>query len=291
VDPTRPGIAIESLHGVDAFLARAGAFLEAREAEHNLLFGICANLRANPEMSEGEPTFFVALDGARIVAAGLRTPPWELVLSCVDDPRAIDALAEHLAADPDLPGINAPDRWALPLAEAIAARTGRQATARMVERIYRLTTVIPPRPTTGRMRVAGPADRSVLVRWLGAFGREAMSDREPQDADLMADRWLGSPGVRTMYLWEDGGAPVSLTGAGGATPNGIRVGPVYTPPDRRGHGYASNLVAACSQAELDRGHRFVFLFTDFVNPTSNAIYQAIGFEVVSDVLVVGFEPN
>ena len=69
----------------------------------------------------------------------------------------------------------------------------------------------------------------------------------------------------------------------GATPNGIRIGPVYTPPDRRGHGYASALTAGASQDQLDRGRRFVFLFTDLANPTSNKIYQAIGYEPVCDV--------
>ena len=38
-----------------------------------------------------------------------------------------------------------------------------------------------------------------------------------------------------------------------------------------------------SQAELDAGRRFCFLFTDPANPTSNHIYQEIGYEPVRDV--------
>ena len=67
------------------------------------------------------------------------------------------------------------------------------------------------------------------------------------------------------------------------TRNGIRIGPVYTPPGLRGRGYASNLVAEASQAELDAGRRFVFLFTDAANPTANKIYQDIGYEPVTDI--------
>ena len=85
-----------------------------------------------------------------------------------------------------------------------------------------------------------------------------------------------------MYLWLDDGRPVSLTGVGGLTPHGIRVGPVYTPPELRGRGYASNLVAAASQLQLETGRTFVFLFTDLTNPTANRIYQAIGYEPVID---------
>jgi len=98
----------------------------------------------------------------------------------------------------------------------------------------------------------------------------------------MADRWIRGLG-RTAWLWVDGGRPVSLTCVGGVTPHGIRIGPVYTPPDLRGKGYASSLVAGVSQMQLDAGRAYVFLFTDLANPTSNRIYQALGYEPVNDV--------
>ncbi len=281
---------VESFTTVDELLARVGGFLEAREAEHNLLFGILANLRADPDISDGEPTLVAVCDGPRVVAAGLRTPPFPFVLSMVDDDRAIDVLADHLSTDPTMPGVNAPVRWALPLAEAIAARTGRRTHVSMAERIYRLTKVIPPRHASGRMRTATLEDREVVVAWLRAFGLEALPEEDQRDVEDVADRWLRGETVRTLYLWEDGGCPVSLTGAGGPTPHGIRIGPVYTPPELRGRGYASNLVAACTQAELDKGRMFAFLFTDLANPTSNSVYMKIGYEPVSDILVVRLEP-
>ncbi len=70
---------------------------------------------------------------------------------------------------------------------------------------------------------------------------------------------------------------------GSPTPSGIRIGPVYTPPADRRQGYASALVAAASQTLLDQGRRFCLLFTDLANPTSNHVYQAIGYEPVTDV--------
>ncbi|HSS37114.1 MAG TPA: GNAT family N-acetyltransferase, partial [Patescibacteria group bacterium] len=74
------------------------------------------------------------------------------------------------------------------------------------------------------------------------------------------------------------------------TPHGARVGPVYTPPARRGRGYASACVAGASQAGLDSGLRFLFLFTDLANPTSNHIYETIGYEPIRDVDIWRFEP-
>jgi len=76
---------------------------------------------------------------------------------------------------------------------------------------------------------------------------------------------------------------VSIAGYGGPTPNGIRIGPVYTPPDLRGRGYASALTARLTQTLLDGGRRFCFLFTDLANPTSNSVYQRIGYRPVTDV--------
>ena len=132
------------------------------------------------------------------------------------------------------------------------------------------------------MLVARPEHHRLLSDWIEAFHDEASISNPRQDYATMADRWIRRLG-RTVYLWADGGRPVSMTGVGGLTPNGIRVGPVYTPPEERGRGYASNLVAQASQAQLDAGRTFVFLFTDLANPTSNKIYQAIGYEPVNDV--------
>ena len=87
-----------------------------------------------------------------------------------------------------------------------------------------------------------------------------------------------------MWLWEDGGVPVSLAGFSGPTPTGIRVGPVYTPPSHRRRGYATTLVADLSQWLLGQGYRACFLYTDRSNPTSNHIYETIGYRQVGEAV-------
>jgi predicted GNAT family acetyltransferase len=93
---------------------------------------------------------------------------------------------------------------------------------------------------------------------------------------------------RHLVLWEVEGTPVSMAGYSGSTPNGIRVAPVYTPPENRGKGFAGACVAALSQKLLDDGRKFCFLYTDLANPTSNHIYQTIGYEPVADATVYSF---
>ena len=274
---------VERPTDVRAFLARAGAFLEAREAEHNLIFAVCSGLTTNPEVFVERPLFAIAIDDdGDVVSAAIQTPPRQVVLSEGAAPDATAALADALAPI-DLPGVLGPSaasaefaaRWA-------AARPGRATEPGMRERIYRLSAVISPRPAPGRARIAEAPDRDLLVAWIQAFSIEALG--EPMlEAEVYADRWVARLGGRAAWLWEVDGEPVSFAGVSGPTPHGIRVGPVYTPPALRGRGYAGNVVASASQAQLDAGRQFVFLFTDLANPTSNHVYQAIGYEPVADV--------
>jgi hypothetical protein len=89
-------------------------------------------------------------------------------------------------------------------------------------------------------------------------------------------------------LWEDE-EPVSLAGWGGRTPNGIRIGPVYTPPEHRRRGFGSAVTAEVSARQLAAGRRFCFLYTDRANPTSNKIYMDLGYEPVCDSVYYAFE--
>ena len=275
------------------YMQIAGGYLAAREAEQNLIFGILSNLEADPTQYSSAPYLATVLHGERVVGTAIRTPPWRLVLGVMEHPGAVHQLVQDLAADPgsaNLPGVLGPSEAAQHFAEAWAETTGATARLASHERSFRLRTVIPPRSAPGSMRRAGPSDRAILTRWAEAFHVEALPGGPDGDYAAMADRWIRGVG-RTAFLWEDGGKPVSLTGVGGLTPNGIRVGPVYTPPELRGRGYASNLVARASQLQLDTGRTFLFLFTDLANPTSNKIYQAIGYEPVNDFDEYNFRPG
>jgi hypothetical protein len=152
------------------------------------------------------------------------------------------------------------------------------------ERIYRLTEVRTPDPgPAGAMRRAREEERELLVRWFDAFAVD-VDDPEPGEPERAFERFVpGRAGAVGLYLWEVNGDPRSMAGHSGPTPHGMRVFPVYTPPEERRRGYAGALVAALSQRLLDEGREFCFLFTDLANPTSNHVYQEIGYEPVCDV--------
>lgn len=278
-------------------LEAAGGYLVAREAEHNLPLGILLTLRDQPEIYPEPPYLATVWDAGHVALVAVRTPPLGAVLSepgVADDlvPLAVDALVADLrAVSPDVPTVVGPRASVVPFVRRWSLATGCSARLEMAERIYRLSRVVGPRPTPGSWRLAGARDRALLIDWVAAFHAEAQPPGAVRvGTDAMVERWVRQDG-RLAYLWENGGKVVSLAGAGARTPNGRRIGPVYTPPGERGRGYAGAVTAAASQDQLDRGACFCFLFTDLANPTSNAIYQRIGYEPVSDVDQYRFEPD
>lgn len=284
-----------------AFLAAAGPFLAEREAEHNLFFGIGSNLLLDEErgVTPAHPPYLATIErDGRVVGAMLMTPPRQLVVSCLgpsgpEDGALIDDLVAEIAADlgtfdPPTPGVLAPVAVARAFARAWCRPRDLVARRRVAELIYRLEHLVAPVGVPGDVRVATRADRATLLTWMRAFMLEAFGRPDDHEAQITVDRALDL-GQRTFFLWEDGGRVVSTAALGGPTPNGLRIGPVYTPPEHRGRGYASAVTAAATQAALDAGRRFVFLLTDLANPTSNKIYQAIGYEPAIEVDLVRFE--
>jgi len=140
-------------------------------------------------------------------------------------------------------------------------------------------------------RLADRGDRDLLIRWVVDFGAEATpASAHPERIPGAIDRRLDIPDDESgFWLWVVDGAPVAMSGHSGRTGHGIRVGPVYTPPEHRGRGYATALVAEQTRWLLERNPS-CFLYTDLANPTSNGIYQRIGYRQVGESAEWHFTP-
>jgi predicted GNAT family acetyltransferase len=162
---------------------------------------------------------------------------------------------------------------------------GKKTEHHVAMRIYKLEEVIPPPDRTGDIRSVEKKDRRMMMDWFDGFYREAVQESpDPAKVRRQVDLYMREDSkLRGLMIWEKFGIPVSMAGYAGPTPNGIRVGAVYTPPEQRKRGYASAVTAGASQHLLDVGYQFCFLFTDLLNPTSNHIYQQIGYKPVCDV--------
>ena len=247
----------------EEFFERALPLLLEDEARHNLLLGVAGNVRRRPD-SYAEARFWL-VDGA----AGIQTPPRGLILA---KPRDRDALERWVAEmDVDLPGVVG----AVPEVDEFVELWGRPHKRLFRQGIYQLDRVISPPPAAGVYREADASDLELIYDWFVAFANEALHGAEViERAQIEARLETPEGGVG---LWKDHGVVVSLCGYGGPTPNGVRIGPVYPPPELRGRGYATSLTAEVSERRLAAGRRFCFLYTDLANPTSNAIYERIGY--------------
>ena len=278
--PYRLIVAEPTAAGRAAFARIALPYLAKREALNNLQLGVLDGVATG----RYEDAVLVAADDPNgdLAALLIRTPPHPLLLpaGCRDDARTF-LLAWWLEHHPDLTGMVGP----LPETGAAArwweAHTGRRLELRLHEGVYRLRRVRPAPRAAGRLRLAEPRDREHVSHWLGAFEEEAFGERRSDPEALWWSFQAG--GTRRLHVWEDAsGALVCIAGRAGRTPNGARIGPVYTPPALRGRGYAEALVAAAAQRELDEGARMCFLYTDLSNGTSNALYERVGFERIGE---------
>jgi uncharacterized protein len=266
-----------------AFYERAAPLLLADEAAHVLLIGLITTFIRQPSTAPADLYMACVEDAGRVVAAALMTPPLNVILSRDASPGALHAIVTALLARGPLPpGVNAPVPTSRDFAERWCARTGQRCERAMALRIYRLDRVIPVAGVPGELRRATVADRDLLIAWSIAFNAEAEPNVDAERVARWADQRLDSP-TSGLHLWWHDDRPVAMVGYAGPTPSGMRIGPVYTPPEHRRRGYASAATAALSQQLLDSGRSACFLFTDLANPTSNHIYQTIGYRPVCDV--------
>ena len=266
------------------FLDAALEPLLQEEERNNLILGIALRVREGRSYSEGTPLFLTMHDGDTLIAAAIRTPPYNMILHCqADRLDALDAVASHLIGiGHPLPGVNGTADMATAFAECWKRQTGQPSHVRMSQRIYTLTEVTQPRNVSGDMQWAREEDVDKLAQWFLGFCDEAVPEAPPPDpAENVRQFMLAGK----LAVWDDGGA-VSMVGSSRGTPNGATISAVYTPPEHRGSGYASACVAALSQWLLDDGKRFCTLYTDLSNPTSNEIYQDIGYRPIADCSMI-----
>jgi hypothetical protein len=223
------------------------------------------------------PLLWTIQDRARIELVAIQTLK-KAMLVTRDSPAAAAFLAEALASrhwsGTMLIGVS-PSIGEL--AERYAERSRRRRTLAVRLRVFQLDRVVWPGPVSGAMRACQSEHREILARFVADFEADT-GQTSLEDAQSRADRLIAD---ERIYIWVDN-EPVAMAAFSGETPNGIRINWVYTRPEFRGKGYASNLVAHLSQHLLDVGRKYCFLFTDQANPTSNSIYQKLGYRPISD---------
>lgn len=270
------------------FLDACRPALEANEAVYNLMLGISIRLVKNPLFYGCQPLLATVIDGESLNLAALMTPPYKLQIALFSA-GSFESI-KLLASEVDKSG------WRVPgvIGEEKAARTfatnwsdivGTTIHDGMRQRIYELRKVNPIQYPKGIFRQATIDDMLRAIKWSHSFHTDCFGDSGHPKIDDHQTKAMIEEG--NLFFWDDP-EPVSMAVLARPTPHGISVGLVYTPPEFRRKGYASAVVARLSQRCLESGREFCTLYTDLSNPTSNSIYQRIGYNAVADVVDIHF---
>jgi predicted GNAT family acetyltransferase len=232
--------------------------------------------------------YWTVVEADQTLGIAMHTPPHSVFLARMPAPAAV-ALAHSLAeTSPGLPGVSGELHAVAAFADKWTERTGQGSSTAVLMRMYRLAELTFPREIGGRSRPAAQGDVEVVAGWLEAFHHEAQPHAPIADWRGLAEQRIRAGQFR---LWEDEKQPVSVAGFSNAVEGVSRVGPVYTPLGQRRRGYGAAVTAQATAAAINAGAKHVVLYTDLSNPTSNAIYQTIGFRDDHDAEERTFHPH
>jgi RimJ/RimL family protein N-acetyltransferase len=289
VDPAHRAREAEVMHvrfhaGAADFAAAAAPVYHRDPVLHTVELSL---LRGGPLPGCGAPLLVTVWGSAGLVGAAMATPPFPLLCSGLPAPAIPVVVGELHSSNFGLSGVRGLRTTAMDFARQWQARTGCAHSIDTEEPLYRLGALRPPPGVPGVARPSEPADTELLIDWQCAFAAEAFGDTPDR---TLAGAALQSAAARgdAHLLWTVDDEPVSLAGVRRPAVGVSRIGPVFTPASRRGHGYGSAVTAAACRWAGSAGAGEVVLFTDLANPTSNAIYQRIGFEPVADTVHVSF---
>lgn len=267
---------------IDVYGAHVWDRLAIDPVRNTVLLTLIQNIRSGRQVPDGVMFAWYGA-GAAFGAVGFR-PPGELIIAPLPEGTAGELVAALRGRRIPMTKVRGEVRTAASFVDRWTAGDTAQAATRLRMRLYALATVRTPSLPPGRARLATAADEPLALQWYVVFEEEANLRR----TDL-SRRARGAIEAELLWLWEDATErPVAMAGRHGPAAGVSRIGPVYTLPEQRGRGYGAAVTAACTDDALSRGAHHAVLFADLANPTSNAIYQRIGFTPMHDDHVVAF---
>jgi len=280
---TPPPLTVHHTTDAGAYLHQVGDFLRRRPVEHSVLLSVATSHLGERPADGAEPDLWLWVEAAgEVVAAAQHTPPHGAYLSTgpVEATHLIARTLRELR--PALPGVGGISDAPREFATEWARLGGGPASAAMGEAVYAADAVTIPSGVAGRLRQATHGDAPLLRVWCDDFVAEAGVTAAPGDA-------IGRRvDAGSLFVWEVDGTVVSMAAVTAPQGGVSRVQLVYTPPVHRRRGYASASVATLTARELAHRGRTCMLYADLANPTSNGIYQAIGYRRVGDAVDLTF---
>lgn len=265
------------------FLPKVQSFLEENEALNNLILGVSFSLTKpdNAEMA-AKALMLAVEDNGEVVFVAVRTPPRSLIVSAREEyAQSGSALIMKYLEEKEMevPGVIGEIQLSTYFAEKWCLNKPLQYETIVDMGVFQLDEVINLEAAKGNFRLATDEDKDLMTKWILAFDSAHFNEQTPESARKLAKGKLEN---ELLYFWEVDGEVVSMASGTRPTNNCMTISLVYTPQKHRKNGYARSCVAQLSQTMLDKGYQFCALFTELENPTSNKIYQEIGYYKVGE---------
>ena len=281
------------------FLDYAEAFLAQDEAQNGLIIGVAqrhAKQNNNPDVRR---RFFLVFENEQPILAAFRTPPYGLSVTPLyydqapnkDEENKVIKKVTSILSDlvfkeySILPSVNGAKVVVESFVNDWFLKTKSQGQSTLPMRLHRLDTVANLSLPSGTFKRAQEKDAPLIHQWLLQFQEDTVGDQPPSFEEVAKDLSSADP---RFYLWYVDDEPVSMAAWSRPTKTGVSVNAVYTPKNRRGHGYATAVVHQLSTLLLSRGFLFCILYTDLTNPVSNSIYAKIGYRGILDTCMYKF---
>ncbi|TFG27942.1 MAG: GNAT family N-acetyltransferase [Promethearchaeota archaeon] len=276
---------VQYYENINEYIDLVFPFLLKNEAENNLLFSILNALKLNQTTyGDSKPILIVVKQYDEIKLVALRTPPYNQLISYTDDLKTLDVLVKDLLKKSvNLPGILGFKDGVQRFIKKYCENKGLVAKLTRNERGYKLLEVAKQTFGNKPLIVGEKSHQSLILKWAKEMILEAGLMTKAEQMDRTLNQTKKDITYGKIFLLLDNTIPVSMARIAGKTPNGGLINLVYSPPPFRRKGYATECVAKLSQRLLDEGNKFCFLFTDLANPTSNRIYQKIGYLPIIDM--------
>jgi len=262
-------------------LKRANEFLSSNAVVHNLVLSILAARVAHADAGR----YWIALYGEKAVVGVAVQSPLEYPATLTPmEPRVVLAVVNAIAeAGVALAGVNGDAATAASFAGQWSERCKSAVMPFQGLRLCELLEAGEVPPAQGHLRQAGPEDRSMMIFWVRCF--QAEIGESAHDTEHRVDRGLAAG---QLWVWDKKGETMSMAVSRDPVHGVVRISGVYTPPEKRNHGYAAACVHALSEHLRGSGYRCI-LYTDLGNPTSNSIYRRVGYRAVTEALRYRFE--
>ena len=256
------------------FLDATKAFRSNDPVRTGLITSIATSVATGSRTYEGY-FWWAAIEGNEVQGLAIRTLPYGYVFSPMSND-AVEALYSFIAIEDSVAHEFAGPKSVIDFLETVS---GKHVSEEESELIYKNRKLIPATPV-GDVRTAAAQDFDLIFKWMQAFIEETrlrnFNLENMVRTALEAGRYT---------LLEVEGSIVSLGGNSDIQEfDGFsigRVGPIYTPHEFRKKGYASAITSAITEKLLNQGV-IPTLYTQATNPTSNKIYQDIGYTLVDE---------